>query len=90
VTLYQNHPNPFNPLTTIRFYLPDAREITLDVYNVSGERVARLVEGKRTQGYHEVKWDGRNSLGVPCASGMYFSRLVAGKVEASRKMLLLR
>jgi hypothetical protein len=90
VTLYQNHPNPFNPRTMIRFYLPDAREISLDIYNVAGERVVRLAEGKRAQGYHEVSWDGRNASGEQCASGMYFSRLIAGKVEASRKMLLLR
>jgi hypothetical protein len=90
VTLYQNHPNPFNPRTVIRFYLPDAREISLDVYNAAGEHVVRLAEGKRAQGHHEVSWDGRNASGELCASGVYFSRLIAGKVEASRKMLLLR
>jgi predicted lipoprotein with Yx(FWY)xxD motif len=90
LTLYQNHPNPFNPLTVIRFYLPEAQEIFLDVYDVAGERVARLAEGKREKGYHEVTWDGRNSSGEMCSSGVYFSRLKAGKSTISRKMVIMR
>ncbi len=90
VTLYQNHPNPFNPRTMIRFYLPETREIVLDIYNVAGVRVARLAEGRMERGYHEVAWDGRNSSGSICASGVYFTRLKAGKAQTSRKMLILR
>jgi hypothetical protein len=90
VTLYQNHPNPFNPQTVIRFYLPEAQEILLDVYNVAGERVARLAEGKKEKGYHDVTWDGRNGSGAVCSSGVYFSRLKAGKFTDARKMILLR
>jgi predicted lipoprotein with Yx(FWY)xxD motif len=90
VTLYQNHPNPFNPRTVIRFYLPEALEISLDVYDVAGERVATLAEGKREKGYHEVTWDGRNSAGETCSSGVYFSRLKAGKGTISRKMVIMR
>ena len=90
VTLYQNHPNPFNPRTVIRFYLPEAQEIVLDVYNVAGERVARLAEGNWEKGYHEVIWDGRNGSGTVCSSGVYFSRLKAGKSTEVRKMILLR
>ena len=90
VTLYQNHPNPFNPQTVIRFYLPEAQEIFLDVYNVAGRRVARLAEGRREKGYHEVTWDGRNSSGTICSSGVYFNRLRAGKSSISRKMLIMR
>jgi predicted lipoprotein with Yx(FWY)xxD motif len=90
VTLYQNHPNPFNPQTVIRFYLPEAQEIFLDVYDVAGERVARIAEGKREKGHHEVIWDGRNSSGEICSSGVYFSRLKAGKSTISRKMVIMR
>jgi hypothetical protein len=90
VTLYQNRPNPFNPRTAIRFYLPETREIVLDVYDVAGERVVRLAEGKREKGYHEVTWDGRNGSGTTCSSGVYFSRLTAGKSSISRKMIMLR
>jgi len=90
VTLYQNHPNPFNPQTVIRFYLPEAQEIVLDVYNVAGERVARLAQGKKEKGFHQVTWDGRNGSGTVCSSGVYFSRLRAGKFTEVRKMILLR
>jgi hypothetical protein len=90
VTLYQNHPNPFNPQTVIRFYLPEAQEISLEVYDVAGERVARLAEGKREKGYHEVTWDGRSGAGTVCSAGVYFSRLVAGKSTISRKMVIMR
>jgi hypothetical protein len=90
VTLYQNHPNPFNPQTVIRFYLPQDQEIFLDVYDVAGRRVARLAEGKTEKGYHEVTWDGRNSSGIGCSSGVYFSRLKAGKSTISRKIVIMR
>jgi hypothetical protein len=90
LTLYQNHPNPFNPRTAIRFYLPETQEVFLDIYDVAGKRVARLAEGRREKGFHEVVWDGRNSLGTSCSTGVYFSRLKAGKSTISRKMVLLR
>jgi predicted lipoprotein with Yx(FWY)xxD motif len=90
VTLYQNHPNPFNPQTVIRFYLPEAQEVFLDVYDVAGERVATLAEGNREKGYHDVRWDGRNSSGESCSSGVYFSRLKAGKSTISCKMVIMR
>lgn len=90
VTLHQNHPNPFNPRTLIRFYLPEAQEIFLDVFNVAGERVARLSTGKMEKGYHDVQWDGRNSSGIDCSSGVYFCRLKAGKRIISSKMVLMR
>jgi hypothetical protein len=90
ITLYQNHPNPFNPQTVIRFYLPESQEIFLDVYNVAGERVARLAQGRTEKGYHEVTWNGRNSSGTVCSSGVYFSRLKAGKSTVSRKMVIMR
>jgi hypothetical protein len=56
--LYQNHPNPFNPRTVIGFYVPVTQEITLDIYDVSGRRVARLADGMTEAGYHEAQWDG--------------------------------
>ena len=90
VTLYQNHPNPFNPQTVIRFYLPEAQEISLAVYDVVGRQIVRLAEGKREKGFHIVTWDGRNSSGAMCASGVYFSRLKAGKSTISRKMVIMR
>lgn len=88
--LYQNAPNPFNPSTTIRFYVPDPRAVTLDVYDASGRLVRRLTEGNREKGVHSVLWDGRDAVGRDAGSGMYFARLKAGKEIKSRKMTLLR
>jgi len=90
LALFQNHPNPFNPQTVIRFYLPVAQEISLDIYNVAGQWVARLTEGKKPFGQHEVTWDGRNSAGVDMASGVYLARLRAGKHTKVIKLVLVR
>ena len=90
LTLYQNRPNPFNPSTVIRFYLPEAEAVVLDIYDVAGRRVARLVAGREEKGYHEVSWDGRNGAGAQCSSGVYFSRLTAGKRCVTGKMVMMR
>jgi hypothetical protein len=88
--LYQNHPNPFNPQTVIRFYVPRTEDVSLDVFDITGRIVARLVRGKVEHGYHDVTWDGTNGSGAACASGVYFSRLRTGTGVLSRKMVLLR
>ena len=94
VRLYQNHPNPFNPSTVIPYAVPgDAsvrRSVLLAVYDVNGALVKTLVSGAVAAGRHEVRWDGHNERGESVSSGIYFVRLDAGKVEATRKMVLLR
>jgi hypothetical protein len=89
--LDQNRPNPFNPTTTISFSLPEACEVRLEVYDVSGRLVARLVDGRKLgAGTHEADWNGRDVSGGTAASGVYIYRLIAGKETISRKMVLLR
>ena len=90
LTLYQNVPNPFNPATTIRYYLPERCRVRLGIYDVSGRLVARLVEAEETPGLHEAAWKGRSSLGANAASGVYFCRLQAGRATLVKKMILLR
>ena len=68
--LEQNYPNPFNPVTTISFQLPKASNVTLVIYNIQGQEVARLVDGYVGAGYHSVNWDASNA-----ASGIYIYRL---------------
>lgn len=89
--LEQNYPNPFNPETTIRYSLPVAERVRLDVYDVRGRWVARLADGSQTAGMHQVKWDGRTSRGTAGGSGVYFARLTtaSGHSEA-REMVLLK
>lgn len=90
LVLYQNHPNPFNPVTTIGYYLPERGRVMLDVYDVRGGRVARLVDGVQPPGYRTAGWDGRDDEGRRVASGVYFCRLRVGKTTMTRKMSLLK
>ncbi|UCF04731.1 MAG: FG-GAP repeat protein [bacterium] len=88
--LYQNHPNPFNPSTTIKYYLPKNCHVILNVYDVSGKKIICLVDREQVKGYHNVKWDGLDLKGNPVSSGIFLYRLTAGKETVSRKTILLR
>ncbi|MCB9357959.1 MAG: T9SS type A sorting domain-containing protein [Calditrichaeota bacterium] len=83
--LQQNYPNPFNPNTTIEFSLPNAGEIELAVFNLSGQRVATLYSGSAAAGVHRVDWSANGA-----SSGMYFYRLQMGNQVLTRKMLLMK
>lgn len=91
LSLRQNHPNPFNPVTKLAFSVPDGAEsVTLRVHNVNGQVVRTLVDGPLPAGPAEVVWDGRGNDGSRLASGIYFARIVAGDESAVRKMTLLK
>jgi hypothetical protein len=90
LALMQNHPNPFNPSTTIEYSLPESGYVSLAVFDVAGRRVARLVDGKQEQGPHAVQWTGRDQNGAAVASGLYFYKLDFGKESLTRKMVFLR
>ncbi|MDX9856182.1 MAG: T9SS type A sorting domain-containing protein [candidate division Zixibacteria bacterium] len=83
--LAQNYPNPFNPSTEISFSLPNASDVRLEVFNVLGQSVAILVDGRVEAGTHSVRWDASNS-----ASGVYLYRIQAGEFTDTRKMMLLK
>jgi len=83
--LNQNSPNPFNPMTEIKFSLKTAGEVHLNVYNIRGELVETLAEGTLAAGPHQVMWDARNQ-----ASGVYFYRLEAPGFTETRKMIMLK
>lgn len=84
-SLDQNYPNPFNPSTVIRFGLPQATEVTLEVYDIVGRKIATLVEGEQRAGYHEIPFQDQN-----LASGVYVYRMKAGEFSATRRFLLLK
>ena len=90
LALHQNVPNPFNPVTDISYYLPASSDVLLEVYDVTGKRVATLERGRREKGPHIVMWQGVDDAGRSAASGIYFYRLRAGKEVVSKKMVLLR
>jgi hypothetical protein len=89
--LYQNVPNPFNPMTTIRYDLPSAWPVTLVIYDVSGRRVRALKSGvMEAAGVRSAVWDGRSDEGSRVASGVYFYRLEAGPYTSTRRMVLIQ
>ena len=90
--LAQNFPNPFNPLTTIRFGLPSpAAKVTLKVFDMLGQEIVTLVdEEKFDAGYHTVLWDGRNQAGRRVASGVYIYRLQTGSTTLTKKMAMVK
>jgi len=88
--LSQNHPNPFNPETTIRYQLAETGVVRLSLYNVSGQLIRTLVDGAYPAGTYTATWDGTDDAGQAVASGVYLCRMVAGDYRAVRKMVLVR
>ena len=89
-TLHQNYPNPFNASTLITYQLPRSSEVTLTIYNLTGQKVATLVEGVREGGTFSIRWDGRDDRGHDLATGVYLYRLLAGTQVETRKLVLVR
>ncbi|MFC1512281.1 FlgD immunoglobulin-like domain containing protein, partial [Candidatus Latescibacterota bacterium] len=89
-TILTNHPNPFNPSTTISFTLPDGGYTELAVYNMAGQRIRTLVAGELTAGVCEVVWDGRDDSGNPVSSGIFVSRLDTGDTVVTNRMTLVK
>ena len=88
--LAQNYPNPFNPTTNIQFSIPKNVKVKLEIFNVLGQRVNRLINEAMTADDYEIRWDGRNESGDLLGSGIYFYRLRAGNYIKTRKMILLK
>ena len=93
IAVYANYPNPFNPETWLPYQLADAADVTFRIYSASGHLVRTLVLGHQAAGLYQSRsraayWDGRDALGEPVASGVYFYTLTAGDFIATRKMLI--
>jgi hypothetical protein len=89
--LLQNYPNPFNPETSLRYNLPAAGDVRLEVFDVLGRKVRTLVNGEhKNAGYHHTLWNGRDDNGRQVASGVYIYRVVSGQQSLSRKMILMK
>lgn len=83
-------PNPFNPQVEIRFNMPQAGKVALDVYDLRGRKVRALVGSFMDQGEHSVMWDGRDAKGSRVSSGVYFAKMATGSVEHSRRLVLIK
>jgi flagellar hook assembly protein FlgD len=88
--LNQNHPNPFNANTEIRYRTPEDGPVTLKIFNTMGQEVRVLVDATQKASEHIVTWDGQDDFGGEVASGLYFCRLDARDFSKTIKMVLVR
>jgi hypothetical protein len=92
-SLSQNYPNPFNPSTTIRYDIPDVSgtiPVKINVYDIRGRLVRKLVDQEKASGSYQAHWDGLNTRGEAASSGVYLYRLKAGEFISTKKMLLIQ
>ncbi|GEM_PF-6259596 len=88
--LLQNYPNPFNPSTNIAFYLPEAAQVEVSIYSLTGEKVITLLNGYNEAGTYQVSWDGKDAQGNPVGSGIYLYQLKTGEKRLMKKMILIK
>lgn len=89
--LERNAPNPFNPKTTLRYALPHAAQVRLEIFDVQGRCIRRLVDRQQDgPAHYQVEWDGRTDSGRRVSSGVYFYRLEAGDFRQTRRMTLVK
>ena len=84
-SLNSPYPNPFNPVTTLSFALPEDSRVALSIYNLQGREIVTLINGNMDAGYHSAKWDASSH-----ASGVYFVKMVAGAYINTQKLMLVK
>ena len=87
--LYQNYPNPFNPVTTIEYELNKDGNVSIEIYNINGEKIFTLLNGYKTVGKYRVIWNGKTGSGIKAASGVYFFHIVFENKREIKKGILL-
>lgn len=90
VSIISTYPNPFNPRTQFEFYLPSSGQVTAKVYDILGRQVKTVINQSLDAGKHTGIWDGRNDLGVPVGSGIYFLQVQSSDKSSSKKITLLK
>ncbi len=88
--LYQNYPNPFNPTTAIAFDLPKRTQVTVEIFDVLGQKIATLFSGAKAAGHHTLHWNGKNFRGNVVGSGLYFCKLSTPEFSQMKKMILMK
>jgi Zn-dependent metalloprotease len=89
-TVEQNRPNPFNPRTSIKFGLPTAGRVSIEIFDAGGRKIRTLMNGTQSAGFHSAVWDGRDDANRSVGSGVYYYTVKTGDDQVSRKMLLLK
>jgi hypothetical protein len=88
--IYQNFPNPFNPITKINYYLPKQKDVTITIYDMLGRQVRTLINQTQYAGFHSVIWNTNNDYGKPVSAGIYLYQIQAGEYLQTKKMVLLK
>jgi len=88
--LYANYPNPFNPTTTVKFEVAELSDVSVVLYDILGNKVRTLIQGRKQAGVHEVVWDGRDQAGKAVTSGIYFCTYTANGFSKTQKMMLIK
>ena len=85
-----NYPNPFNPTTNIAFSLKDASNVTMEIFNIKGQKVKTLINDRLEAGSHRIIWDGKDEDNKSVSSGIYFYKMKASKFVSTKKMILMK
>lgn len=90
LTLNPAYPNPFNPMTTIHYGIPDARDVSIMIYDIKGRKVATLFHNEQEAGWYEITWNGLLTNGSLAPAGMYFYKIIAGDEIKTSKISLIK
>ena len=88
--VFQNFPNPFNPITTLKYDLPEDSFVDITIYDMLGNVVNNLINQNQRRGYKSVQWNATNDQGQPVSAGVYLYRIEAGDYRQTKKMILLK
>jgi hypothetical protein len=90
LVLYPNYPNPFNPVTTLRYDLPENSLVNITIYDMLGRKVRTILNQQQDPGYKSLIWDATNDYGKPVSAGIYLYQIQAGEYITTKKMVLLK
>ena len=90
LVLYPNYPNPFNPVTTLRYDLPENDHVNITIYDMMGRVVKTLINDQQPTGYRSLQWNATNDYGKPVSAGIYLYQIQAGQYISTKKMVLLK
>lgn len=88
--LYDNYPNPFNPMTTLKYQLPEKCYVQLKIFNMLGQEITTLVDEYKAAGSYSIVWDSQDDFGQKVSTGLFFYSIVAGKYRSTGKMILMK
>ena len=85
-----NYPNPFNPSTTISYKIANSGNVLIEIFNIKGQKIRTLVDGKYKSGSYSTVWDGINESNIEVSTGIYYCKLKSGNQESVKKLMMLK